>query len=107
MNTITSEASTVAMAATTTIARLARMRSTSAPSGAVAAMPTSAPMVITRPISDGDHFSDCRYTPRKGPSPSRTSAMKKFSALSAGCEFMRDRNAAGVRRYQFKADREK
>ena len=59
-NTMMIDASTVAMADTTIIARLARMRSTSAPSGAVAAMPTSAPMVITRPISAGDQFSDCR-----------------------------------------------
>jgi hypothetical protein len=59
-NRITIEASTTATAATTIIERLARMRSTSAPSGAVAAIPTSAPIVITRPICDGDQFSDCR-----------------------------------------------
>ena len=58
--TMTSEARTVATAETATIVRLARMRSTSAPSGAVAAIPASAPTVITRPICDGDHPFDCR-----------------------------------------------
>ena len=57
---MTIDASTVVTADTATIARLALMRSTSAPSGAVAAMPTSAPMVITRPISAGDQCFDCR-----------------------------------------------
>ena len=59
-NRITIDARTVMTADTATIERLALMRSTSAPSGAVAAIPTSAPIVITRPICDGDHFSDCR-----------------------------------------------
>jgi hypothetical protein len=59
-NRMTIDASTTATADTTIIERLARMRSTSAPSGAVAAMPTSAPMVITSPICEGDQFSDWR-----------------------------------------------
>jgi hypothetical protein len=42
-------------------------------------------MVITRPISSGNQLLPCKSTRRKGPKPSRTSATKKLSALSAIC----------------------
>ena len=47
-------ASVMTIAAATTIARLARVRSTNAPSGVVTAIPAMPPMVMTTPISAGD-----------------------------------------------------
>src|SRR5580698_7736122 len=52
------------------------------------------PIVMTMPIWAGDHCRACRKTPRNGPRPPWTSAIKKFSALSAKSdEFMA--NTAG------------
>jgi Acyl-CoA dehydrogenase, C-terminal domain len=61
---------------------LREVASTSAPAGAVIAMPAMPPMVITEPISP--LFQPCarRKTPRNGPMPACMSAMKKFSASS-------------------------
>ena len=83
---IAMEAAITTAEPTTTMARFARLESTSAPIGMVATMPASPPRVITSPISPGVHCFCCRNTPRNGPSPSRTSERNRLRAESAARE---------------------
>ena len=74
------DATTVNRLATTTQARLRVVASISAPAGEVATSPAIPPMAVTVPIAPVAQPRLCNNTPKNGPMPACTSAMKKFTA---------------------------
>jgi hypothetical protein len=74
------DAATVNRLATTTQARLRVVASISAPAGAVAISPAIPPIAETVPIAPVAQPRLCNSTPKKGPMPACTSAMKKLTA---------------------------
>ncbi len=89
------KAPTVTVTAPTMIsARLAVVRSTSAPIGVCTTIAAMPPTPITNPIEAWSQWwVSSRYVDRYGPSPSRTSAKKKF-AKSSACEIRRGTGSA-------------